>query len=57
MRGCWLCRPHVVEWWELVPENARAIAAYRKAGFREVGVSGTPDGLKLLLRLVRARSG
>src|SRR6185436_16129375 len=32
------------------PDNARAIACFRKAGFREVGVVGTPDGPALLMR-------
>ncbi|MBK8323489.1 MAG: GNAT family N-acetyltransferase [Betaproteobacteria bacterium] len=36
------------------PGNARAIAAYRKAGFREGGVVATPDGPALLLRCDRA---
>lgn len=35
------------------PENARAIAAYRKAGFRDVGRVTTPDGPALLLRVSR----
>lgn len=36
------------------PENARAIACYRKAGFRDVGPIITPDGPALLLRISRA---
>lgn len=36
------------------PGNARAIAAYRKAGFREAGLVATPDGPALLLRCDRA---
>ena len=35
------------------PENARAIAAYRKAGFREVGLVETMDGPVLLMRIAR----
>ena len=31
------------------PENARAIRAYEKAGFRSDGVVDTPDGLSLLM--------
>jgi ribosomal protein S18 acetylase RimI-like enzyme len=37
------------------PDNARAIAAYRKAGFTPVGGVHTPDGLALLMR--RRRDG
>jgi len=37
------------------PDNQRAIAAYRKVGFREVDVVQTPDGPALLLRLARQR--
>lgn len=36
------------------PDNARAIAAYRKAGFRDVGRVETPDGPALLMRIRRA---
>jgi RimJ/RimL family protein N-acetyltransferase len=36
------------------PDNARAIAAYRKAGFRDVGVVETLDGPALLLRIRRS---
>jgi RimJ/RimL family protein N-acetyltransferase len=39
------------------PENARAIAAYRKAGFRDVGVVETLDGPALLMRITRAEAG
>ena len=35
------------------PANARAIACYRKAGFREVGRVETPDGPALLMRIGR----
>lgn len=35
------------------PTNARAIAAYRKAGFKDVGRVETPDGPALLLRITR----
>jgi RimJ/RimL family protein N-acetyltransferase len=35
------------------PDNARAIAAYRKAGFRDVGLVQTPDGTALLMRCTR----
>lgn len=35
------------------PENARAIAAYRKAGFRDQGPVVTPDGPARLLRAFR----
>lgn len=36
------------------PQNERAAACYRRAGFREVGVVETPDGPALLLRVTRA---
>lgn len=36
------------------PGNARAIAAYRKAGFGEGGLVATPDGPAMLLRCDRA---
>lgn len=36
------------------PTNARAIAAYRKAGFGDVGMVETPDGPALLMRVARA---
>ena len=36
------------------PTNARAIAAYRKAGFRDVGPVDTHDGAVLLMRIERA---
>jgi aminoglycoside 6'-N-acetyltransferase-1b len=39
------------------PDNARAIAAYRKAGFRDVGLVETPDGPEFLLRRQRPRGG
>ncbi len=35
------------------PTNARAIAAYRKAGFRDVSVVTTQDGPALLMRITR----
>lgn len=35
------------------PENARAVACYRKAGFRDVGLVTTPDGQALLMRATR----
>lgn len=35
------------------PENHRAIAAYRKAGFRDVGLTPTPDGEAFVLKAVR----
>ena len=35
------------------PDNGRAIAAYRKAGFRDVGLVETLDGPALLLRIQR----
>jgi RimJ/RimL family protein N-acetyltransferase len=35
------------------PENGRAIACYRKAGFRDVGVVETLDGPALLMRAAR----
>jgi RimJ/RimL family protein N-acetyltransferase len=35
------------------PDNARAIACYRKAGFRDIGVIATPDGPALLMRIAR----
>lgn len=35
------------------PENRRAIAAYRKAGFREAGLVRTPDGPAMLMRCNR----
>lgn len=35
------------------PANARAIACYRKVGFREAGVVETPDGPAMLMRLSR----
>lgn len=35
------------------PDNGRAIACYRKAGFVDVGLIDTPDGPALLLRAVR----
>ncbi len=37
------------------PQNARAIACYRKAGFRDVGVVDTLDGPALLMRITRER--
>ncbi|UQA54913.1 GNAT family N-acetyltransferase [Polyangium aurulentum] len=36
------------------PTNPRAVACYRKAGFRDVGVVDTPDGPALLMRVLRA---
>lgn len=39
------------------PENLRAIAAYRKAGFVAVGLVETPDGPALLMRIERANAG
>jgi len=36
------------------PTNGRAVACYRKAGFRDVGVVDTPDGPALLMRILRA---
>jgi RimJ/RimL family protein N-acetyltransferase len=39
------------------PDNPRAIAAYRKAGFRDTGVVGTPDGPALLMRIRRGEGG
>lgn len=36
------------------PENARAIACYRKAGFQDVGEVVTRDGPALLMRATRA---
>jgi RimJ/RimL family protein N-acetyltransferase len=36
------------------PTNARAIAAYRKAGFRDLGIVETPDGPALLMKLARS---
>lgn len=33
------------------PLNGRAVACYRKAGFRDVGVVDTPDGPALLMRV------
>lgn len=35
------------------PTNARAVACYRKAGFRDAGVVTTPDGPALLMRAHR----
>jgi len=35
------------------PGNARAIASYRKAGFRDVGIVQTRDGPELLMRISR----
>jgi len=35
------------------PQNARAIACYRKAGFGDVGVVDTLDGPALLMRITR----
>ena len=35
------------------PDNLRAIACYRKVGFRDVGVVVTLDGPALLMRLTR----
>jgi RimJ/RimL family protein N-acetyltransferase len=35
------------------PDNARAIACYRKVGFRDVGVVETLDGQALLMRMGR----
>lgn len=35
------------------PRNARAIAAYRKAGFVDVGLVDTPDGRERLMRIHR----
>ncbi len=35
------------------PDNARAIACYRKVGFREVGPVETPDGPALLMERYR----
>lgn len=37
------------------PDNARAIAAYRNAGFVEVGLVDTPDGRELLMKIGRSR--
>ena len=31
------------------PSNTRAVACYRKAGFKDVGVVTTPDGTALLM--------
>jgi len=39
------------------PDNARAIACYRKAGFRDVGVITTPDGPALMMVLTRSHDG
>lgn len=39
------------------PDNGRAVACYRKAGFRDVGVVHTPDGAALLMRVARAERG
>lgn len=39
------------------PKNARAIACYRKAGFRDAGVVDTLDGPALLMRITRERFG
>jgi RimJ/RimL family protein N-acetyltransferase len=36
------------------PNNARAIRAYEKAGFRRVGTVETPDGPALLMLVTRA---
>jgi len=36
------------------PDNARAIRAYEKAGFRRVGPVQTPDGAALLMVVTRA---
>ncbi len=36
------------------PDNVRAIAAYRKAGFRDVGIVETLDGPALLMRVGRS---
>ena len=36
-----------------IPENARAIRCYEKAGFRRVGEVDTPDGRALLMVCVR----
>lgn len=35
------------------PENTRAIAAYRKSGFHEIGIVETPDGPAVLMRASR----
>ena len=35
------------------PQNARAVASYRKVGFHEVGVVETPDGRVMLMRVTR----
>ena len=35
------------------PRNARAIACYRKCGFRDVGIIATPDGDALLRDILR----
>lgn len=37
------------------PQNARAIAAYRKAGFHEVGLTDTRGATILLMRVARRR--
>jgi RimJ/RimL family protein N-acetyltransferase len=39
------------------PDNARAIRAYEKAGFRRVGEVLTPDGPALLMRVTRSEFG
>lgn len=39
------------------PDNARAIRAYEKSGFRPQGVVDTPDGPALLMVLVRPARG
>lgn len=39
------------------PTNARAIACYRKVGFRDVGVVETLDGPALLMRITRDAQG
>ncbi|TKD00094.1 GNAT family N-acetyltransferase [Polyangium fumosum] len=36
------------------PTNARAVACYRKAGFRDVGIVETPDGTALLMTVHRS---
>ena len=35
------------------PDNARAIASYRRAGFIDVGIVHTPDGPAMLMRCTR----
>lgn len=38
------------------PTNARAVACYRKSGFKDVGLVTTPDGPALLMRATRESS-